>query len=139
VSLQGLLPHLTCFRLRAHHGIEGAWHLERSRRPRSAVCPRGQHRSTVAHSSYRRTVADLLMAGTQVLLPLQVRRCFCRQAACPRRMFAERFPTLVPVYGRHRMGVRAALRHVGLAIGGRAGARLAHALGYRGVVGRWCV
>jgi hypothetical protein len=69
------------------------------------------------------------MAGTQVLLHLQVRRFFCRQVACPQRIFAERFPTLVSVYGRHSVGVCAALRHVGIAVGGRAGVRLAHALG----------
>ena len=129
MPLQMLLPHLTRFLLRIHHRSDGVWHLDLSARQRSAACLSCQHRSTAVHSSYVRTVADLPMAGTQVLLHLQVRRFFCRQVACPQRIFAERFPTLVSVYGRHSVGVCAALRHVGIAIGGRAGARLAHALG----------
>jgi transposase len=126
------LPHLTHFRLRAHEQIEGVWHLELSVRQRSAACPSCRYRSRAVHSVYRRTVADLPLAGAMLVLHLQVRRFFCRHAACPRRIFAERFPSLVPVRGRHSLGVRAALRHVGLAMGGRAGARLAHTLGIPG-------
>ena len=84
------------------------------------------------HSVYRRTVADLPLAGATLVLHLQVRRFFCRYATCPRRIFAERFPTLVPVRGRHSLGEYAALRHVGLAVGGRAGVRLTRALGMPG-------
>jgi hypothetical protein len=83
-------------------------------------------------SVYQRTVADMPLAGATLVLHLQVRRFFCRHAACPRRIFAERFPSLVPVRGRHSIGVCTALRHVGLAIGGRAGARLARTLGLAG-------
>src|SRR5207245_1191136 len=93
-----------------------------------------RHRSTAGHRAYRRTVADLPMAGTQVLLPLQVRRFCCRQLACPRRLFAERVPTLVSVDGRPRLGVCAALRRVGIAVGGRAGGLLAHAWGLPGSI-----
>jgi transposase len=109
-------------------------HLELSVQQRSAVCPSCRHRSRAVHSAYRRTVADLPLAGVKLLLHLQVRRFFCRYAACVRRIFAERFPTLVPVRGRHSLGLCATLRHVGLAVGGRAGARLAHALGVPGSV-----
>jgi transposase len=132
LSLQRLLPHLTHFRLRAPDQIEGVWHLELSVRQRSAACPSCRSRSRAVHSVYRRTVADLPLAGATLVLHLQVRRFFCRHAACPRRIFAERFPSLVPVRGRHSIGVCAALRHVGLAIGGRAGARLARTLGLAG-------
>jgi transposase len=84
------------------------------------------------HSTYRRTVADWPLAGAMLVLHLQVRRFFCRCAACPRRIFAERFPILVPVRGRHSWGVCSALRHVGMAVGSRAGGRLARALGLPG-------
>jgi zinc-finger of transposase IS204/IS1001/IS1096/IS1165 len=101
VFLQKLLPHLTPFRLLAHYWINGVWHLDLRARQRSAACPGCRHRSTAVHSSYRRTVADVPITGTQVLIHLQVRRFFCRHAACLRCIFAERFPTLVPVRGRH--------------------------------------
>ena len=77
-------------------------------------------------------VADLPLAGVKLLLHLQVRRFFCRHTACLRRIFAEQFPTLVPVRGRHSLGVCSALRHVGLAVGGRAGVRLTRLLGVPG-------
>src|SRR5215475_7214538 len=80
----------------------------------------------------QRTVADLPLAGAMLVWHLQVRRFFCRRTACSRRIFAERFPTLVPVRSRHSLGVHAALRHVGLAVGGRAGVRRTRALGIPG-------
>ena len=130
--LQKFLPHLTPFRLLAYSWSDGVWHLDLRARRHSAVCPCCRHRSTAVHSSYRRTIADMPIAGTRVLIHLQVRRFFCRRAACPRRIFAEQFPTLVLVRGRHSLGVCSALRQVGLAVGGRAGMRLAHALGIPG-------
>jgi transposase len=84
------------------------------------------------HRIYRRTVADLPLAGAKLFLHLQVRRFFCRHPSCPPRIFAERFPTLVPVRGRHSLGVCSALRHVGMAVGGRAGVRLTRARGIPG-------
>jgi Transposase/zinc-finger of transposase IS204/IS1001/IS1096/IS1165 len=132
VSLQRFIPHLSPFHLLAHYSIHGVWHLDLRARRRSAACPGCRHCSTAVHSAYRRTVADMPIAGAQVLIHLYVRRFFCRYAACPRRIFAERFPTLAPVRGRHSLGVRSALRQMGLAVGGRAGARLAHVLGIAG-------
>jgi transposase len=123
---------LTRLRLLASHRIAGVWRVDLRSRQRSATCPRCQHRSTAVHSAYRRTVADLPIAGTQVLLHLQVRRFFCRRTACPQRIFAERFSRLVPVRSRHSVGVCTALGRVGFAVGSRAGARLAHVLGLPG-------
>jgi transposase len=132
VSLPMLLPHLTRFRLRAQRWMNGLWHVDLSSRRRSAACPSCRHRSRAVHSAYRRTVADLPLAGAKLFLHLQVRRFFCRHATCPQRIFAERFPTLVPVRGRHSLGVGSALWHMGIAVGGRAGARLTRALGIPG-------
>lgn len=132
MSLHKLLPHLTRLRLIASYRIAGVWHVDLSSRQRSATCPYCHHRSTAVHRAYRRTVTDLPIAGAQVLLPLQVRRVFCRRTACPRRMFAERFARLVPVRSRHRVGLCTALSRVGFAVGSRAGARLARALGLPG-------
>jgi transposase len=132
VFVHKFLPHLIPFRLLAYAWSDGAWHLDLKARRRSAVCPCCRHRSTAVHSSYRRTIADRPIAGTRVFIHLQVHRFFCRHAACLRRIFAEQFPTLVPVRGRYSLGVCAALRQVGFAVGGRAGARLTRALGLPG-------
>ena len=45
--------------------------------------------------------------------------------ACARRIFTERVPDLVAAYGRHTHRLATALRAIGLALGGNAGARLA--------------
>jgi hypothetical protein len=115
VSLSTFLPYLTHFRLRAHRWMVGILRVDLSSRQRSAACPSCQHGSRAVRSSYRCAVADLPLAGARLFLPLQVRRYFCGHAPCPRRIFAEQFPTLVPVRGRHGLGVCSALRHVAIA------------------------
>ena len=132
MSLSMFLPHLTHFRLRAHRWIGGILQVDLSSRQHSAACPSCQHGSRAVRSSYRCTVVDLPLAGARLFLHLQVCRFFCRHASCPRRIFAERFPTLVPVRGRHGLGVCSALRHVAIAVGGRACAPLAYVLGAPG-------
>jgi len=67
--------------------------------------------------------------GTPLTLQITVRRFVCDQVACPRRIFAERFPNLVTPYARQTSRWREALRAVGFALGGTAGARLADKLG----------
>lgn len=132
MPLHMLLPHLTPFHLVARYRIDGVLHLELKARRRSAACPRCQHCSTAVHSSYLRTVTDLPIGGAPVLLHVRVRRFFCRYGACSRRILAERFSALAPDRGRYSAGVYATLRHIGFALGGRAGAPLARALGVPG-------
>src|SRR5204863_8379639 len=94
-----------------------------------AGCPVCTRRSKRIQSVYHRTVADLPLAGRQLLLRLRVRRFRCGARRCPRAIFAERFPTLVAAYGRRSWGQRAALEAIAFALGGSAGARLATRLG----------
>ena len=133
VSATKFLPHLTRFRLlTCITGVMGSG-ISTSAPGGVQPCVRAVGTAlppSIAPTGVRSPTCRL--AGTKALFHLQVRRFFCRYAAGPRRIFAERFPTFVPVRARHSLGVRAALRHVGLAVGGRAGARLAHALGLPG-------
>jgi zinc-finger of transposase IS204/IS1001/IS1096/IS1165 len=122
VLLQRLLPHLTGFRLLAHHRIEGVLYLDLSAQQCSAACPSCQHRSRAVHSYYRRTVADVPLGGAKTRLRLHVRRFFCRYANCPQRIFTEQFPTLVLVRGRHSRGVCAAFTWAWPALAGARGA-----------------
>jgi len=97
----------------------------------SARCPVCGRRSRSVHSWYARTVSDLPVARTVVVLRLRVRRFFCRVLSCLRRIFTERLPELVVPHGRWSQGLRAAVQQIGFALGGEAGARLAQALGMR--------
>lgn len=93
-----------------------------------APCPLcGQHAERV-HSHYRRTLADLPWNGVAVRLHLTVRRFVCEAEDCPRRIFAERFPTLAAPYARRTNRLADILELVGFALGGEAGARVLAAL-----------
>jgi transposase len=67
--------------------------------------------------------------GQQVTLLLTVRKFFCPNAACPRKIFAEQFPELVPSYARLTTRLREALVALGLATCEEGASRLAPRLG----------
>ncbi|MGW7704679.1 ISL3 family transposase, partial [Kitasatospora sp. NPDC054768] len=59
---------------------------------------------------------------------LRVRRFFCDAADCGKRTFGEQIPGLTFRYGRCTVPLRKVREAVALALGGRAGARLAEHL-----------
>jgi transposase len=91
----------------------------------TAACPRCAVSSSSVHSRYQRHLTDLPWRTHAVQLQLTVRKFFCRNSTCTRRMFTERLPDVVAVYARNTSRVVAALRAIGVALGGNAGARLA--------------
>jgi transposase len=60
-----------------------------------------------------------------------VRRFFCDNAVCHRKVFAEQLPELMLPYARRTVRHNAALTTIGLAHGGEAGRHTAQALGFR--------
>ena len=95
----------------------------------SSLCPCCGRRSFRVHSRYWRTLADLPWEGIPVRILLHSRRFFCVDERCSRRIFTEQFPGTVARYGRRSCRSSEALSWVTLALGGRAGARLARKLG----------
>jgi len=81
------------------------------------------------HSHYQRTVADLPWGGHTVRLHLHVRKFFCRQPTCSRRVFTERLPHLVHPYARRTARLDSLLSLLAFALGGEPGARLVGRLG----------
>ena len=53
----------------------------------SAPCPLCATPARRIHSDYERTLADLPWAQYRVRLQLRVRKWFCRNRSCPRRIF----------------------------------------------------
>ncbi|MFE7331396.1 ISL3 family transposase [Streptomyces sp. NPDC057565] len=94
-----------------------------------AVCPDCGRRSSQIHSSYLRFPADVPSAGRRVVLCLRVRRFFCPDASCGRRTFVEQMPGLTRRHSRWTERLRSTLAAVGLALAGRAGARMARVFG----------
>ena len=94
-----------------------------------ARCPLcGWHADRI-HSWYSRTVADLPWATLIVRLQLRVRRFFCDNHACPRKIFGERLDDVTTTHAQRTDRQRDALTAIALALGGEAGARLAATLG----------
>ncbi|MFJ3964790.1 transposase [Streptomyces sp. NPDC090036] len=73
-------------------------------------------------------VADVPSGGRRVVLCLHVRRFLCPVISCGRQTFAEQMPGLTRRYGGGP-SLRSTLAAVGLALAGRAGARMARVLG----------
>src|SRR6266700_685273 len=83
------------------------------------------------HSRYTRVVADLPCAGFRVHLRLQMRKFFCDNADCSRKIFTERVPAFVEPWAQTTVRLRQALQAVGTATCGELGTRLATHLGIR--------
>lgn len=94
-----------------------------------AACPLCREISHTIHSRYRRSLGDLPCCGKALRLRLQVRRFVCRQASCPRRLFAERRPDIMQPFARRTIRLNETLQTIGLALGGEAGQRTAQQLG----------
>ncbi len=93
------------------------------------ICPSCGGRSRRVHSHYRRALTDLPCAGRVLRISLMVRRFRCTMAACPARIFAERFGAAVAAPFARRTSRFDCLAHqLGLALGGRPGAGLASRL-----------
>jgi len=95
----------------------------------TAHCPDCGYRSARVHGSYSRFPADLPTGSRSVVIALRVRRFVCAESGCPRRTFVEQIDGLTRRHGRWTERLRTALGIIGLALAGRAGARMAARLG----------
>ncbi|WP_166822544.1 transposase family protein [Thalassoroseus pseudoceratinae] len=91
----------------------------------AAACPDCGQETGYIHSRYTRTARDLPIQGRPVRLYLTVRRFFCRNADCLRRVFCEPIPQLLAKHAHSTTRLADAHRTIGLALGGEPGARLA--------------
>jgi transposase len=90
----------------------------------ASACPGCSQPSTRIHSHYQRTLADLPWARIAVQIKITVRRFFCDNPDCPRRIFAERLPTIAPAWSRRTARLAETQCEIGYVAGGRGGAHL---------------
>src|SRR5258707_12005017 len=95
----------------------------------TACFPLCSEPSSSIKSHYRRTLHDVPCGGRRVLLSLTVRKFYCRNAYCPRKVFAERFPAFVDPWARMTIRHGEQITSIGLATCGKGGTRLATRLG----------
>jgi len=129
--LSCLLPDATTLSLAACHVDTAAAQITLTVRSTQASvpCPLCAMPARRIHSRYGRTLADLPWADYRVCLQLRVRRWFCRNRHCQRRIFTERLPTVTAPWARRTLRLAQSLVAVGLALGGKAGVSLSQRWG----------
>lgn len=96
---------------------------------KTSSCPGCCKPSGRVHSRYRRSLADLPVAGRRVRLIAHVRRFYCDTVLCGRRIFAERFDAnVLAPRARRTSRLEHIVHHLALALGGRPAASFARRL-----------
>ena len=95
----------------------------------TSCCPLCAQSSDSIKTHYRRVLRDASCAGRQVQLILTVRKFYCRNPYCSRKVFTERLPAFVEPWARMTIRCCQHITSIGLATCGKGGARLAARLG----------
>ena len=95
----------------------------------TSCCPLCSEGSSSIHSHYRRVMRDVPCAGRRVQLLLTVRKFYCRNPLCERKVFTERLRAFVEPWARMTMRYCEQITSIGLATCGKGGVRLAARLG----------
>ena len=124
-----LLPHLaTVIVEEAEISGDCVWLRARARAD-DAACPRCGCCSAKVHSTCQRRLSDDAVGGRRVRIRLRVRRFFCVTPGCRARTFAEQVSGLTSRRSRRTPPLARTPTSIALALAGRAGAKLAGALG----------
>lgn len=97
--------------------------------PSTGICSACQTPSSKVHSFYKRRLADLPISGKPVTLQLYLRKFFCTNSACPRKIFAQSLSAMKQ-YARRLNRAEQQLRDIALQTGARPAARLCQLTGY---------
>ncbi len=95
----------------------------------TSCCPLCSVVSSSIQSHYHRKVRDAPCAGQRMQLVLTVRKFYCRNSYCERKIFAERLPAFVEPWARMTIRYCQQITSIGLATSGKTGTRLAARLG----------
>ncbi len=91
----------------------------------ASCCPLCAHASSQVHSRYQRTLRDVPCGDRKVVLHLSVRKFFCCNPNCPRKIFAERLSPFARPWAQVTTRLFEAVQAIGLATSGELGTRLA--------------
>jgi transposase len=93
-----------------------------------STCPSCRRESWRIHSRYSRSLAEEPIFGHRVRLQITLRRFFCQDELCPRRIFVEPLHGFAARYARTTTRLTRTHLAIGSALGGQAGAVLAEKL-----------
>lgn len=91
----------------------------------SSQCPVCQGFSSKIHSKYLRIIDDFPISGKIAKINLQVRKFFCENSNCIRKIFSERFKQQLKSYARRFERLNELSSSIGLELGGN----IAHRIG----------
>lgn len=94
--------------------------------PCCPLCGRSAFR---VHSQYCRQLTDMSCAGQRVRFILHVRKFFCDEKTCARKIFTERLAPFIQPWARVTTRFFQAMEQIGLATSGMLGTRLGDRLG----------
>jgi len=95
----------------------------------SSPCPQCAMPSSAIHSSSQRHPRDLPCIGRPIRLVFTVRKFFCRNPDCSRKVFAERLPDFIEASSRLTKRLRTSVQEIGFATSGKGGECLGNKLG----------
>jgi transposase len=90
----------------------------------SSQCPVCQHFTSKVHSKYHRVIGALPITGKITTINLQVRKFFCENSDCIRKIFSERFKQQINSYARRFERLNELLSSTGLELGGNLAQRI---------------
>jgi transposase len=122
------LPHLAGLVLEEIEHDQGKVILGARGRGDFAACPSCGDSSRRVHARYERRLRDAAIGGAAVVIRLAVRRFRCENLGCPSLTFTEQIPGLTSPHSRFTPLLVGELQAIGLALAGRAGARLSKKL-----------
>ncbi|MCF8568616.1 ISL3 family transposase [Alicyclobacillus tolerans] len=96
---------------------------------RGISCPDCGQWTERVHSTYYRTVQDVPLCGIKVFLRIRVRKFFCDNPSCERKIIAEQFDDFICPSQRKTNRLNDVLLGIGYSLGGNPGVRLASLLG----------
>ena len=128
-GIEFVLPHLVGVVVDAVEATTTRLRIRVRPRAVEARCSNCAATARRLHSRYDRVLSDLAVGGRQVEIQLHARRWFCLNDDCPLKTFAEQVDGLSARHTRRTAPLRQSLERIGLALAGRAGARLARCLG----------
>jgi transposase len=129
VEIADLLPHLRGVVVERVECTADGLVISARWQPVRAACPGCGAWSSRVHSGYVRRLHDSPAGGRPVLIRLGMRRFLCTNLACRAVTFAGQADGLTSRYQRRSVPLARLLSQLALELAGRAGARLAGALG----------
>jgi len=124
-----LLPDVPGLHLDAILTEDQTIHITMTSTQPTAACPVCAEASSRIHSRYQRTVRDLPWAGYTVQVLLHVRRFFCSNTSCERKIFAERLGDTSRAFARRTERLATQLCQLAFRLSAEAAAQIGQQLG----------